>query len=351
MAEPVQPPGEISTSRQFRAWLADHDVSIALSTYQSGKLILIGLAPDRRLSVFARNLSRTMGLAGDDQTFWLSSLFQLWKFENTLSSGEERDGHDRLFVPRLGYTTGDIDIHDIGLDEAGEPIFVTTAYSCLARPSTTHSCRPIWKPPFISKVACEDRCHLNGLAMRDGKPRFVTALAATDVADGWRDHRQSGGLVIDVASNEVVCDGLSMPHSPRLRDDELWVLNSGTGDIGRVDQTRGAVEPVAWLPGYARGLAMIDRFAVVGLSAPRDGSDRFEGLALTDRLAEKNTKPWCAVVIVDTQSGDMVHWLRFDGAVQELYDVVVLPNAKRPMALGFQSDEIRRYLTLEPSEI
>lgn len=347
MQESESPAPGVSTSRQFRAWLAERKVSLALTTYQTGKLVLIGLAPDGRLSMFARTLNRTMGLVGDDQTLWVSSLYQLWRFENVLDGGDVHEGHDRLFVPQLAYTTGDIDIHDIGLDEDARPLFVTTAFSCLAVPSETRSFRAIWKPPFISKVAAEDRCHLNGLAMRDGAPAYVTAIGASDVADGWRRHREEGGIVLDVEANEIVCDRLSMPHSPRLADDTLWVLNSGAGELGHVDAKSGKFEPVTWLPGYARGLAVIDQFAVIGLSAPRDGTDTFQGLPLQDRMAERNATPWCAIVIVDLKSGDMVHWLRFEGGVRELYDVAVLPGAARPMALGFKTDEIRRMLSVE----
>jgi len=339
----------ISTSRQFRAWLAERKLSLALTTYQTGKLVLIGLAPDDRLSMFARTLNRTMGMVAVDQTLWVSSLYQLWRFENVLAEKETHEEHDRLFVPQLAYTTGDVDIHDVGILSGGMPVFVSTAFSCLGVPSATHSFRPIWKPPFISKTAAEDRCHLNGLAMRGGKPAYTTAIGISDVADGWRDKRVSGGVVLEVPSGEVVCSGLSMPHSPRWHRNALWLLNSGTGEFGKVDLASGSFEPVAWLPGYARGLALIDDFAVIGLSAPRDGSDRFEGLPLHDRLAEKGSAPWCAIVIVDLRSGDMVHWLRFDVKVRELYDVAVLPGSRRPMALGFQTDEIRRLLSLEGS--
>lgn len=348
MAETEQPKLEINTSRQFTSWLAEKRISISVTTYQSGKLFLFGLQPDGRLSVFERTLNRTMGMVGDDQTLWISSLYQLWRFENALAPGESHNGFDRLFVPQVGITTGDIDIHDMGIDSNGQPIFVTTAFSCLATPSDTHSFKPLWKPPFIGKIAGEDRCHLNGLAMRDGEPGFVTAVGVSDMADGWRDQRVGGGIVMDVPSGEIVCEGLTMPHSPRLYRDLLWVLNSGEGDLGIVTPESGKFEPVAWLPGYARGLAFVDEFAVIGLSSPRDGSKTFQGLPLDDRLAEKNGSPWCAIAVIDLKTFDMVHWLRFEGVVQELYDVAVLPNAVRPMALGFKSDEIRRMLTIEP---
>lgn len=347
MEDPNSPVLEIDVSRQFTAWLAEVNLSVATTTYQSGKLFLFGLKPNGELSVFERTLNRTMGMAGDSQTLWISSLYQLWRFENALGSGESHLDHDRLFVPQLGYTTGDIDVHDIGIDPDGQPIFVSTAFSCLARPSDTHSFDPIWKPNFIGKIAGEDRCHLNGLAMVEGEPSLVTAVAVSDVPDGWRDKRIGGGVLIDVRSKEIIANGFTMPHSPRVYRDLIWVLNSGTGEFGIVDPKKGVFEPVAWLPGYARGLAFVDRFAVIGLSAPRDGTKTFKGLPLDDTLAEKDAKPWRGIVVVDLKSFDIVHWLRFEGIVRELYDVTLLPGAVRPMALGFKTDEIRRMLTIK----
>jgi uncharacterized protein (TIGR03032 family) len=211
----------------------------------------------------------------------------------------------------------------------------------LATVSETHSFVPVWQPPFISKLAAEDRCHLNGLAMREGQPRYVTAVSQSDVTDGWRDKRRDGGCVIDVGSNQVIVTGLSMPHSPRLYRDKLWLLNSGTGEFGVVDVNRGEFESVAFCPGYLRGLAFSGDFAIVGLSKPRENKT-FSGLALDERLQSKQAEPRCGLLVIDLRSGDIVHWLRIEGIVTELYDVAVLPGMRRPMAIGFKTDEIRR---------
>jgi uncharacterized protein (TIGR03032 family) len=276
----------------------------------------------------------------------MSSLYQIWRFENALSPGEQHQGYDRLYVPQLGYTTGDLDIHDVGVDTAGRPVFVATLFGCLATTSETHSFTPLWRPPFISKLAAEDRCHLNGLAMRDGTPAYVSAVAATDVADGWREHRRDGGVVIEVGTNETVCAGLSMPHSPRFRDGTLYVLNSGTGHFGSIDPQRKTFEPIAFCPGYLRGLVFADRFAVVGLSRPRSENKTFAGLKLGETLAAKDVSARCGMMVIDLKSGDIVHWMNIQGIVEELYDVAVLADVVRPMALGFKSDEIRRVITL-----
>ncbi len=337
---------ELSTSRQFPQWLAEQGLSLAFTTYQAGKLFLIGLNPQGRLSIFERTFNRSMGLAGDGQTLWMSTLYQLWRLENTLPPGQLAEGYDCFYIPRTAYTTGDLDIHDIGLGSDGKPVFVATLFSCVATLSETHSIRPLWKPPFISRLAAEDRCHLNGLAMAGGRPRYASAVSNSDVADGWRDRRRDGGLVIDIDTGEIVLTGLSMPHSPRLVDGVLYLADSGTGRFGRVDLARGAFEEIAFCPGYIRGLTIHRHFAVVGMSMPRHNRT-FAGLALDEELKRRNVEPRCGLLVIDLRSGDIVHWIRLEGIVQELYDVVVLPGVTRPMALGLVSDEIRRTISLE----
>jgi uncharacterized protein (TIGR03032 family) len=332
-------------SRSFNNWLREQKISLAFTTYQAGKVFFIGLQPDGRLSIFERTFNRSMGLWATPQTLWMSSLYQLWRFENALTEKQVYQGYDRLYVPQIGYTTGDLDIHDIAVDSEGKVIFVNTLFSCLATVSEKHSFIPLWQPPFVSKLAAEDRCHLNGLAMSEGQPRYVTAIGQTDVADGWRDRRTDGGCIIDVKSNEVIVTGLSMPHSPRVYQDRLWVLNSGTGYFGSVDLKAGKFEPITFCPGYLRGMAFIGNYAVVGLSKPRENKT-FSGLPLDDNLLAKNAEARCGLMVIDINTGDIVHWLRITGIIQELYDVTVLPGVDRPMALGFKSEEIRRSITI-----
>jgi len=342
----AQPQLEFLPSRQFPNWLGEHGLSLAFTTYQAGKMFLIGLQANGRLSVFERTFNRCMGMWSNGQTLWMTTLYQLWRFENALAPGEHSDGYDRLYVPQLAYTTGDLDIHDIGVKNDGAPIFVNTLFSCLAEPSAAKSFRPVWRPRFVSKLAPEDRCHLNGLAMENGAPRYVTAVGETDVADGWRAHRVGGGVVVDVASNEVVARGFSMPHSPRVHDGKLWVLDSGTGRFGYCELSSGKFEEVAFCPGYQRGLAFHGRFAVIGLSQPRENRT-FSGLPLDEALSSRKAEPQCGLLVIDLKTGGIVHWLKIQGIVHELYDVVCLDGIHRPQALGFKTDEIRRVLTIE----
>jgi len=346
MAENQKPAFEITASRQFTSWMAEQKVSIAFTTYQTGKLFLIGLKPDGNLSVFERTFNRCMGLHATEQTLYMSSLYQLWRFENSIPAGQNYNGYDKLYVPQLAYTTGDIDVHDIAVDGDGKVVFVNTLFGCLATVSETHSFKPIWKPPFISKLAAEDRCHLNGLAMENGKPAYVTCVSQSDINDGWRDRRRDGGIVMDVRTNEVVASGFSMPHSPRVYRDKLWLMDSGNGYFGYVDRKTGKFEQVAFCPGYMRGLSFHGDFALAGLSRPR-GNKTFSDLNLDNELKKRDAEARSGIQVIDIRSGDIVNWLRIEGIVEELYDVVILPNVIRPMALGFKTDEIRHTLTID----
>ena len=337
----------------FTAWLAGRGASLALSTYQASRLMFLGLRPDGTLRGHERLLEHCQGLWSDGDTVWAAGKSMLWRFRNDLPPGTATtQGATRRFVPREARVTGALDIHDIGIGrmagmQATAPIFVNTAFNCLATISESASFRPLWRPRFISALVPEDRCHLNGLAMDGERPAFVSAISRSDVADGWRERRRDGGVVIDVASGEIVAAGLCMPHSPRLHGGRLWLLNSGTGEFGTVDPADGRFTPVAFCPGYARGLAFIGDHAVIGLSRPRH-NQTFEGLALQDALAARDAAPRCGLLVVDTRSGQTLQWLRFEHTIHELYDVVALPGVRQAEAVGFRGEEIERAVTVEP---
>jgi uncharacterized protein (TIGR03032 family) len=338
----------LTTSRGFNGWLARAGGAIAFTTYQAGKLFLLGLKPDGKLAVFERTFARCMGLAAsaDARALLLATHYQLYRFDNALPQGQTQGPHDAVYVPRLSWITGDLDIHDVAFDAGGRPVFVNTLFGCLAEASDGWSFRPIWKPPFITKLAPEDRCHLNGLAMVEGQPRYVTAVSRSNVADGWRDRRADGGIVIDVTTDAVICEGLSMPHSPRLHDGQLWLLNSGAGEIGTLDASKGRFVPLTLCPGYARGLAFAGRHAIVGLSLPRENRT-FQGLPLDEALKRNGAEARCGLVVVDLASGDTVAWVRLEGIVRELYDVAFLPGVRNPSAIGFKTDEITRIISID----
>jgi uncharacterized protein (TIGR03032 family) len=351
MTSPHSPRLEITTSRQFVSWLASTGGSLAVTTYQSGKILLVGFKPDGRISIFERTLDRPMGLATSGARLAVATLTQIITFVDAAKRSGAGSEHDAVYLPQVAHFTGDLDVHDVAYDDQGRLVFVNTLFGCLARVSETHSFTALWKPPFLSRLAAEDRCHLNGLAMRQGVPAYVTAVSTTDVTDGWREHRMNGGVIMDVPSGEVVCAGLSMPHSPRLHTDgSLYVLNSGTGEFGRVDIAAGRFEPMAFLPGYGRGLCFVGQHAVIGLSEPR-ANRTFAGLALQERLERERVAPRCGLMVVDLKSGDVVHWLQIEGVVSELYDVAVIPGRPAPSMVGFRTSEIRRLVSFDSSPL
>jgi len=311
--------------------------------------MLIGVLPNQRLSVYQRNFVRAMGLCASPQRIFVSAIAQIWRLENVLGPGQVANRQfDKLYVPRNAQTTGDLDIHEIAVDRDDRVVFVNSKYSCLAGFDPVHSFKPLWQPNFISKLAREDRCHLNGLAMQDGRPKYVTAVSRSDVVDGWRERRHEGGVIIDVETDRIVTQDLSMPHSPRLANGSLWVLDSGRGYLSRVDADSGEIERVTFCPGFLRGLSFWRRFALVAVSLPRDSS--FQGLELEDTIKAKDGEPRCGAYIVDTRNGDLLHWIRFEGAVRELFDAAFLPGVLAPMCVGPGSPEMRTLITLEADQ-
>lgn len=336
----------ITFSGGLNSFLRAQNVSIAFTSYQSGNLYIFGAGRDGKLAMHQAAYPQAMGVIGDANRLYLASHSQIVRMENVLQPDQlANQKHDKVYVPRNFQTTGAVDLHEIGVCDNGKVVFVNTQYSCLCELSLTHSFKPVWKPSFISKLAPEDRCHLNGLAMRDGKPRYVTAACKSDVVDGWRDRRHDGGIVIDIEADEIIAEGLSMPHSPRWRDGKVWVVNSGAGEIGWIDETKKAFVPFAFCPGFMRGLAFHNGYIAVTLSKPR--YKRFDGLALADALDKKDGDPWCGVQIISRQDGSVAQWIRFDGAIQELFDVCFLPGVKDAITLGPQSAEINTFITIE----
>lgn len=300
--------------------------SLLISTYQAGKLIIVR-KDGIRLNTHFRNFDQPMGLALDRGRLAIGTRAAVHDYRNmpaAASRVEPQGTHDACYILRSVHVTGDVRIHDVAW--VGDELwFVATGFSCLATLDGEHSFVPRWQPPFISKVAPGDRCHLNGMEVVDGGVRWATALGQTDEPGAWRANKASGGCLIDVAANEVVLGCLSMPHSPRWHDDRLWILESGHGRLSVVDTDAGTVETVAELPGFTRGLAFAGPFAFVGLSQIRETAI-FGGLPLTEKLSERQ----CGVWVVDTRSGEVAGFIRFEDAVQEVYDVLVLPGERMP---------------------
>lgn len=299
--------------------------SVVVTTYQSGRLIVLRVGADGKLNTHLRALPRPMGVAITGGSMAIGTDQSVWQFQNRAAVAARLPGgpHDGCFIPTSAHVTGDISIHEMAW-AGGELWVVNTRFSCLATLDAAHNFVPRWRPPFVTALAAEDRCHLNGLAVVDDRPRFVTAMGMTDDSQGWRRDKVGGGVIIDVESGAVVAHDLTMPHSPRWHDGRLWVLDSGRGTLATVNLDSGGVETVVQLPGFTRGLTFIGRYALVGLSKVREHV--FAGLPLAEHVAER----MCGVWVVDTVEARIVGFVRFEAAVEEIFDVQLLRGFRFP---------------------
>ncbi len=339
MSGPTRACGVYSFSPGFLARLARLDVSIAISTHQSGILYLIGRGPGG-VHIHRAGLPSPTGLfvepSGD---LSLASGAHVLRLANVAPTGAlQRDNFDVAYVVDSAARVGDLDMHDLAIDAAGRPIFVSTRFNCLATPSPRDGFELVWKPPFLTDWRDGDRCHLNGLAMSEGRPAYVTLWSRSPALDAWREHYGEGGLLMDARTDEILLDGLSLPHSPRLHRDELWLLNSGTGELGVVERLgSGAARfaPRAFCAGFVRGLAFHGDYAFVAVSRPRP--DRLERLPSRERFRTADLEPGCSVRILELSSGRCVDWMRVVGEIAEIYDIAILPGVRRPILVDASS--------------
>ena len=330
----------------FVTLLQQLGASLLITTYQANKL-LVARAAGVGLSMLVRTFDRPMGLAVDARRLTIGTRDQIWSLRNAPDIApriEPAGQHDACFLPRSCHVTGDIGVHEMAW--AGEELWVVnTRFSCLCTLHPDYSFVPRWRPLFITALAAEDRCHLNGLAIADGRPKYVTALGETDTAGGWRANKPQGGCLLDVPTGEVVARGLSMPHSPRRHDGRLWLLESGTGQLLLVDASTGRRETVAEVPGFARGLAMCGPYAFVGLSKIRSTS-AMDGVP----LAERRDQLKCGVAAVDLRSGRVIAFLEFQTAVEEIFDVQLLHGSRFPEVVGFQKEAVQHTFIIPPED-
>jgi uncharacterized protein (TIGR03032 family) len=328
----------------FSPILQELGASVLVTTYQAGKLVM--LRPDgERLNTHFRGFSKPMGLAVDGDRLAIGTSIEIWEYHNAPAVARRlapAGSHDACFLPRSSVCTGDIQIHEMAWasrerqrpEEQPDPElwFVNTRFSCLCTRSNSHSFVPRWRPPFITALAPEDRCHLNGLCLAKGRPAFVTALGTTDTPGGWRADKKSGGVLMEVATGEILTRGLSMPHSPRWYDGRLWVLESGSGGFGWIDPATGKYQALTVLPGFTRGLDFCGPLAFIGLSQVRE-SAVFSGIAIAKRPLPERC---CGVWVVNIHTGQTIAFVKFEDAVQEIFAVQVLPGLRHPDVINDQ---------------
>ncbi len=322
----------------FPAILDQLGISLLVTTYQAGKLVVVR-SDAGVINTHFRAFNKPMGMAVRHNCLAIGTAVDVWEFRNVPAVAaklEPTGKHDACYLPRSAHVTGDVQIHEMAY--VGDQLwFVNTRFSCLATHDPDHSFAPVWRPRFISQLTPDDRCHLNGLGLKGGQAKWATALGETDSGGGWRKNKKSGGILIDIESNEIVARGLSMPHSPRWHADRLWLLESGTGSLGYVELNAGRYEPIVHLDGFTRGLEMVGNLAFIGLSQVRETAV-FSGIQITERLQE--TERTCGVWVVDIQRGQVVAFLKFEEAVQEIFAVCLLPGIRFPDLINDNSELI-----------
>ena len=312
-------------------------ISLAVSTYQAGKVILVR-ADGATLNTHFRAFGKPMGIAADRSRLTIGGTNTVWYYRNVPAVApklEPQGKHDACYLPRRIHVTGDIDIHEMAYDRDDALWVVNTRFGCLCTLDAEHSFTPRWRPPFVSAYAPEDRCHLNGLALVEGRPKYVTALGETDTAGGWRANKRNGGILMDIETDAILLRGLSMPHSPRWYQGKLWLLESGQGSLAVADLKHGTWRTVAQLPGYTRGIDFLGPLAFIGLSQVRE-SATFSGIPLVERLRERT----CGVWVVHIESGETLGFLRFEAGVQEIFAVQVLPGMRFPEILEWDDERL-----------
>lgn len=346
---------QLLPSPGLAAWLAGSGGSLALSTYQTGRLFFLGTQVDGSLAAQERQVGPAMGLAVDGATLWVGGRDRIWRYANTGPGQLGGQQHDAVFMPRSCHLVGVSHTHDVIANvrfqgRHHDVLFANTQYSCVAAPDPHYSFLPVWRPGFISALAAQDRCHLNGICARDGELAYATVCGAGDTPHAWKDSKTGGGLVIDIASGETVCEGLSMPHSPRWHEGRLWLINAGEAQLGYVDFASRRLVPVATCQGFARGIAFVGGHAVIGLSRLRPQANGLVGnINLIERLEQQGFFQRCGLLVIDLATGKLAHWLTIEGPVTELYDVAFLPGLRQPGTPGFRDPDALHSKVFLPS--
>ncbi|MBK7667288.1 MAG: TIGR03032 family protein [Sphingobacteriaceae bacterium] len=305
--------------------------SIAITTYQAGKLIFISPVDENRITQLPRDFNKPMGfeIAGDKMI--LATKDEVHYFENSPELAKhypnKKDTYDSLFLPRTTFYTGQVDMHDVAMGTDGVWA-INTSFSCLAQVTGNFNFIPRWQPPFISNLVSEDRCHLNGLVMVNGKPKYVTALGTTDTHQGWRENIVSGGVLMDVETNEIILDKLPMPHSPMIYKGEFYMLLSASGELVKVNLKEKKYEVIKKLDGFCRGMDAIGDYMCVAMSKLRKNSSTFA------KLPFAKTADVASIKVIHLPTQAIVGELTYQTSVDEIYSLKILKDSIRPNILN-----------------
>lgn len=338
------PPFSCSISSNMPDLLWNLRGTLAITTYQAGKLIFISAVNDREIIQLPRQYDKAMGLAVHQNKLAVATQYEVQVLANSndlaRNYGAKPGSYDGLYLPRATYYSGEIDLHDMAWGNEGLWA-VNTRFSCLSLIDEAYSFRSKWIPSFITDLTPDDRCHLNGMAMERGKPKYVTTLGTTNIAKGWRVQVQNGGVLIDVESKEIIVSGLPMPHSPRIYDGQLYALCSATGEVICIDTTSGKYEVITKLNGFLRGMCKKDDILFVGLSKLRQNSSTFRDLPITREALS------CGIAAIHLPTGKQIGFIHYENSVEEIYDVQFLDDLQRPAILNTLREEHRRAIVTE----
>ncbi|MDG1922580.1 MAG: TIGR03032 family protein [Glaciecola sp.] len=250
---------------------------------------------------------------------------------------------DSCFITRSSHYSGMINIHDIAWGN-GQLWAVNSSFSCLCTFNPDYSFEPYWKPYFISQLEPEDRCHLNGMTLRDGKPAFVTTFSTFDEPGKWRDGDKFNGTLMSVAENRILVDGLAMPHSPRWYNDKVYFCNSGHGEVKTYCEKTQSVDTLIELPGFTRGVDFYGSLMVVGLSKVRQSD-----VTKPAPLAKKYDETYSGLAFINLDTNELIGLLSFTGNVDQVYDVAIIHDSTFPEIIEPSNPRLRNHFTYPSS--
>jgi uncharacterized protein (TIGR03032 family) len=336
MNEPV--PFSCTYSPNIAEILVKLNCTLAISTYQAGKVVFLSAMNEYELIQLPRTFNKAMGMAVSGNKLAIATKDEVLILVNSgplaASYPKNPNTYDGMFMPRCTYYTGRLDLHDLAWGKEGLWA-VNTSFSCLALIDENYSYTPKWLPPFINDLEHDDYCHLNGMALKDGSPAYVTTLGKSTEPKGWKETITSGGLIIDVKSGETLLGNLAMPHSPRLYDGKLYVLLSARGELVVCDIEKGTYELAAKVPGFVRGMSKYGDYLFIGRSLLRESSTSFKKL---QELPVGQEAKFSGITVVHFPTGQVVGELNYQNSVEEIYDVQVLPNLRRPGILNTETE-------------
>ncbi|MET4896572.1 TIGR03032 family protein [Sphingomonadaceae bacterium jetA1] len=325
-ATPVAERIDYEMTDGFVGLLEQLGCSLIISSYQASAVMIVGSLGDGRPVQSFAHFPAAMGLALDGDRLAVAMRSEVAILSNVRSLARTKPGAENIyggyFVVRQRHVTGESAIHDMVFD-GPDVIAVNTNYSCLCRLDGFHNFTPIWKPPFVSALSPDDLCHLNGMAIEQGRIRYVTALGQTDTPRGWHAGRYKGGVVLEVPGGRAVASGLCMPHSPRIIAGRLLLTEAGIGAIVEIDRATRKKRVIGTLPGFARGLAELGGYLFVGLSLPR-GVQPFKDLP----VAASGEPLMCGVAALRADTGEAVGMLTYTGGCTEIHDIQITTRAR-----------------------